>query len=195
MNEEHARVCNSPEWAEYLQTELLPGFLTDVPLGPEMLELGPGPGASTRWLCGRVEHLSVLELDEAAARKLAAEFAGTNVTVHTGDATRLPYPDESFDTVGAFTMLHHVSSADAQNRLFAEALRVLRPGGRLVGSDSLPSDRLHRFHEDDDYLPIEPGTLLTRLQTLGYAQVTVIVDERLKFLARKAATADEGNAA
>ncbi|HET9172318.1 MAG TPA: hypothetical protein VFN97_23025 [Actinospica sp.] len=62
---------------------------------------------------------------------------------------------------------------------------MLRPGGVLVGSDSLPSDRLHHFHTEDVYNPIEPGTLPTRLQTIGFAHVTVILDERLKFIARK----------
>jgi SAM-dependent methyltransferase len=185
VNEEHARVCASPEWAEFVQTELLPGFLGDVPLGADMLELGPGPGATTEWLRHRVERLTAVELEDAAAEKLRTRFAGTNVTVATGDATALTYPDASFDTVGAFTMLHHIPTAAGQNRLLAEALRVLRPGGVLVGSDSLPSERLHHFHADDVYNPIEPGTLVTRLQTLGFAQVTVIVDERLKFTARK----------
>ncbi len=88
-------------------------------------------------------------------------------------------------------MLHHVPTAAAQNRLFAEALRVLRPGGLFVGSDSLPSNDLHEFHADDVYNPIDPGTLLTRLQTLGFAQVTLIVDQGMKFLARKNAVAPE----
>jgi SAM-dependent methyltransferase len=175
-----------------MQTELLPGFLGPVALGPEMLELGPGPGASTEWLRGRVGHLTVLEVDEDAAAKLEVRFAGTNVDVLMGSATtRTAFKDSSFDSVGAFTMLHHVPSISAQNRLFAEALRVLRPGGLLVGSDSLPSDRLHHFHVEDVYNPLDPGTLLTRLQTVGFAHITVIMDTHLKFIARKAADDDE----
>lgn len=186
MNEEHARVCASPEWAEFLQQELLPGFLGSVGLGPEMLEFGPGPGASTEWIRGRVGKLTVLELDGAAAARLETRFAGTNVEVLTGSAAAsTAFADCSFDSVGAFTMLHHVPDAAAQNRLFAEALRVLRPGGLFVGSDSLPSDRLHRFHADDVYHPVDPGTLLTRLHTIGFAHITVIMDTHLKFLARK----------
>ena len=45
MNEEHAALCASPEWASFLQTEVLAPLVTDVDLGQEMLELGPGPGA------------------------------------------------------------------------------------------------------------------------------------------------------
>jgi SAM-dependent methyltransferase len=169
-----------------MQNELLPGLLDGVSIGPELLELGPGPGATTEWLRHRVERLTVLELEEEAAEKLRVRFADAgNVTVANGDATALTYADESFDTVAAFTMLHHVPTAAAQNRLFAEALRVLRPGGLFVGSDSLPSNDLHEIHADDVYNPIDPGTLLTRLQTLGFAQVTLIVDQKMKFLARK----------
>jgi SAM-dependent methyltransferase len=96
------------------------------------------------------------------------------------------YPDRSFDSVASFTMLHHVPTTELQNRILAEALRVLRPGGTLVGSDSLPSDGLHEFHAGDTCHPIEPSALLVRLQTLGFAAVTIAVDEVLMFAARKA---------
>ena len=66
----------------------------------------------------------------------------------------------------------------------AEALRVLRPGGTLVGSDSLASERLRRFHEGDTYNPVEPAALLTRLQTLGFAEISVTVGHTLLFRAR-----------
>lgn len=191
MNENHGRVCGGPEWAEFMQTELLPSFLSDLDLGHDLLELGPGPGASTEWLRKRVGRLVVLELEDEAAQKLAVRFADSNVQVLRGDATAMTFDDESFDSVGAFTMLHHVPTVADQNRLLAEALRVLRPGGVLVGSDGLSSVQGHHFHEEDIYNPIEPGTLLTRLQTLGFREVTIIVDTHLKFIARKAVGAQE----
>jgi len=82
-------------------------------------------------------------------------------------------------------MLHHVPSAALQNRVLAEVLRVLRPGGTLIGLDSLPSTQLHEFHEGDVYNPLEPATLLTRLQTIGFGAVMISVDYGLTFRARK----------
>jgi ubiquinone/menaquinone biosynthesis C-methylase UbiE len=185
MNENHARVCTSPEWAEHIQTEVLPALTGGVDLGDEMLELGPGPGAATEWLRHKVRRLTVVEVDETAADKLADRFAGSNVRVTVGSAAELGYPDGAFDSVGTFTMLHHVPTLALQNKVLAEAFRVLRPGGVLVGSDSLASERLHHLHVDDTYNPIEPASILSRLQTLGFDKITVIVDESLKFIARK----------
>ena len=71
MNENHARVCGGPEWAAFLHTELLPGLVGPLDLGRELLEVGPGPGASTEWLRGRVERLVALELEKEAAERLA----------------------------------------------------------------------------------------------------------------------------
>jgi SAM-dependent methyltransferase len=187
MNENHARVCSSPEWAAHLQTDILPSLTGHAELGEDMLEIGPGPGAATEWLRHRVKRLTVLEIDAAAAETLAKRYEGSNVDVTVGDATRLSWPDGSFDSVGSFTMLHHVPTQALQNEILAEALRVLKPGGFLIASDSMASDGLHHFHEGDTYNPIDPGTVITRLQTLGFGALTVMIDDRLQFVARKPA--------
>jgi SAM-dependent methyltransferase len=191
MNENHAEVCGSPEWAAHIQTEILPSLTQHADLGDEMLEIGPGPGAATAWLCDRVKGLTAVEIDEEAAATLAALYEGSNVEIVVGDATDLGYPDESFDSVGSFTMLHHVPTAALQNKILAEAFRVLRPGGVLLASDSLASNDLHHFHEGDNYNPIEAGTVISRLQTIGFRGLIIMVDDVLRIVAHKPA-GDEG---
>jgi len=185
MNPDHENLCSSPDWAAYLQSEILPAVTAGVALGDQVLEIGPGPGAATAWLRERVASLTALESDAPAAARLAARYPDGNIAIDTGDATQMPYADESFDSVASFTMLHHVPDAAAQYRILAEALRVLRPGGTLVGSDSLASTGLHHFHADDTYNPVDPATMLVWLRALGFGAVTVTVDEVLKFIARK----------
>jgi len=191
MNENHASLCPSPEWAEYIQSEILPALASHADLGAEMLEIGPGPGAATEWLCSRVKQLTALEIDGDAAALLTERLAGRNVEVAVGDATKMAYPDAAFDSVGCFTMLHHVPTQTLQNKIFAEALRVLRPGGVFIGSDSVPSDGLHHFHEGDTYNPVEPGTIVSRLQTIGFARLTIMVSDVLMLVAHKQAEVPE----
>lgn len=185
MNENHAVLCASEEWAEFLETEVLTPLAAAVELGGELLELGPGPGASTRWLRERVDRLVALELDPDAAAKLVGEFEGTNVEVEVGDCTSIPFEDESFDSVASFTMLHHLPTQAQQFAALCEAYRVLRPDGVLIGSDSIASQGLHEFHEGDIYNPIDPPRLLVFLQAAGFARVTLSVGLGLRFTAHK----------
>jgi SAM-dependent methyltransferase len=185
MNENHAILCASREWAEGLESEVLAPLTAGVDLGDEMLELGPGPGAATRWLRHRVKRLVALELDATAATRLADELAGTNVTVKVGDCTRAPFPGASFDSVGTFTMLHHLPTQALQFAALSETFRLLRPGGVLLGADSLASQELHAFHEGDVYNPIDPARLLVFLQAVGYTRMTLTVDSGLRFAAHK----------
>ena len=150
-----------------------------------MLEIGPGPGAATEWLRSRVRKLTAIEVDEAAAALLATRYADANVEIVTGSATELSYPEACFDSVGCFTMLHHVPTLALQNKILAEACRVLRPGGVLLGSDSLGSSDLHHFHADDTYNPVDPASVLSRLQTVGFGNITVILKDVLMFIAAK----------
>lgn len=185
MNENHAQLCPSPGWAAHLQDEVLPFLVSIASLGETMLELGPGPGAATQWLHPRVRRLIAVERDELAAERLSERFAGTNVEVVTGDATDLELATASFDSVGSFTMLHHVTSFSGQHRLLLEAYRVLKPGGFFLGSDSQASNGLHHFHQGDDYNPIDPAAFLTQLRAVGFEQLTLVVDGNMKFVARK----------
>ena len=185
MNENHAKLMPSPEWAAHIHDEVLPLATDGVSLGPDVLEIGPGPGAATAWLAGRVARLTAVESEAAAAAALGARFP--SVTVLHGDAANLPYSEASFDTVVSCTMLHHVPTRTLQDRVLTEAFRVLRPGGAFLGSDSLPSDGLHAFHEGDVYNPVEPAAFLTRLQTIGFETITLRVGHNLIFTARKSA--------
>jgi ubiquinone/menaquinone biosynthesis C-methylase UbiE len=186
MNENHAKLMPSPEWASHIQQDVLPKATAGVDLGPELLELGPGPGAATDWLRHRVKRLVAVEFEADAVALLADRFASDGkVEIVEGDASALGYPDESFDTVVTCTMLHHIPTRALQDKVLAEAFRVLRPGGAFIGSDSLPSDRLHRFHEGDTYNPVEPAAFLIRLQTTGFTTITLHVGHNLIFTARK----------
>ena len=185
MNQNHANLLGTAEWAAHLHDDVLPVVTSGTCLGEDLLEIGPGPGAATEWLRHRVARLVAVELDAAAAAALRQRFPDANVTVVVGDATALDFPGGSFDSVGMFTMLHHVPTRAMQDTMLSEALRVLRPGGTLVGSDSLASDQLHHFHEGDTYNPVEPAALLTRLQTLGFAEITIMVSDIVMFRARK----------
>ena len=185
MNTAHDELCSSPEWAAYLRDEILERLLAEVELGANMLELGPGPGAATEVLRARVRHLSVLELDGAAARELEARFAGANVTVLVGDCASPDLANESFDSIGSFTMLHHIPTPAMQRAVLGEAFRVLRPGGVFIGSDSIASNELHQFHADDTYNPVDPNWLLIQLLTVGFRPVSLRVGDEVTFVAYK----------
>ncbi|MGI9184940.1 MAG: class I SAM-dependent methyltransferase [Solirubrobacteraceae bacterium] len=173
MNKIHNLICASDKWARRVRHELIPWGLQDIDLGDDVLELGPGFGATTRLLVDRVPRLTVLELDEGYCRRLRAEF-GDRVTVIQGDATALPFPEGSFSAVICFTMLHHLDPAPLQDRAFAEVSRVLRPGGRFAGTDSLGVGRLFKLiHLGDQLALIDPAGMPSRLTAAGLSSPRV----------------------
>lgn len=186
MNLLHRRYCRSPEWGSLVRHQLVPWVLDGVELGPHALELGPGPGLTTDQLRQRTGHLSAIEVDARDAASLAARLSGTNVTVVRGDAADLPFGDGRFSAVVAMTMLHHVPSPAAQDRLFAESHRVLEPGGYLCGCDSRPNLRWRALHVADTATVLDPLTLPARLSAAGFTDVVVeTTPRRLRFRARR----------
>lgn len=181
MNLIHRRLCNSRTWARSVSDQLLPWALDGADLGDEVLEVGPGFGATTRVLAHRLGRLTALEVDEASAMRLSGEFDEAVKIVH-GDGTQMPFDGGSFSGVVCFTMLHHVPTPELQDRLLAESVRVLRPGGVFAGSDSRVSTRIRVIHIGDTLVPVDPQTLPARLERAGLRDVQVDTSEhRVRF--------------
>jgi SAM-dependent methyltransferase len=107
----------------------------DARPGERLLEVGPGTGYYTldlaEWVGpeGAVEIFDLQQemLDHTVRR--AAERGLANVVPTRGDATGLPYEDDTFDGALLVAVLGEIPEPDAALR---ELRRVLRPGGRLV---------------------------------------------------------------
>jgi SAM-dependent methyltransferase len=178
MNVIHRRICRSDAWSERMHGSVLPWATTDVDLGGDVLEIGPGYGVTTRWLAPRTGSLTAVEVDGTMAADLAREFGESGVDVRHGDGAELPFADGSFDAVVCFTMLHHVPTPQLQDRLFAEAARVLRPAGTFAGIDSLVTLRFRMIHIGDTMTAVAPAGLPDRLRTAGLATPDTEVGER-----------------
>lgn len=172
MNLCHRLCCSSDRWAREVEHHMLPTVLADVELGDKTLEIGPGYGAFLRVLIDKTPDLSAVEIDASMAQRLQSLY-GDRARIINGDGTDTGLPANEFSSVLSFTMLHHVPTAELQDRLFAEAFRVLRPGGIFVGSDSVPSLKLRILHFRDTYNPVPPETLPDRLRAAGFQDVVV----------------------
>src|SRR5213592_2358184 len=104
MNEAH-RKCGSDEWREAIRDSIVPWALGDVDLGDDVLEVGPGYGATTDVLAESVPKLTAVEIDEELATMLKDRFAANDaVSSVKGDATALEFPDGRFSGAASFTM-------------------------------------------------------------------------------------------
>ena len=126
-------------WARLLDDLRLTG-------AEQVLDLGCGRGAllilAARHLTtGRATGVDLWRADQsgnsAAATRRNAVAAGVadRVELHTADITGLPLPDDSVDLVISNVVVHNLRTAERRNRALDEAVRVLRPGGRLLIAD------------------------------------------------------------
>jgi ubiquinone/menaquinone biosynthesis C-methylase UbiE len=96
--------------------------------GGRVLEVGCGIGVDSIQLARCGFEVTAVDLTESAIRlaKGFAERRGVGIEFVVGNAEGLDFPDESFDVVYSFGVLHHTPDIDAA---VSEVRRVLRPGG------------------------------------------------------------------
>jgi SAM-dependent methyltransferase len=133
------RVGKFAVWDEILDELRLQGDET-------LLDLGCGRGAvllaaAKRLPRGRAIGIDLWRADQTdnspSATMANAELEGVadRIEVRTADMTALPFADESFDVVVSSLAIHNIPSRDGRRLALIEAVRVLRPGGRLAVAD------------------------------------------------------------
>src|SRR5262245_19133771 len=127
-------------WAELLDQLNLRG-------DERVLDLGCGRGAvllmaAQRLTTGRAVGVDLWQsVDqsgnsaEATRRNAVAEGVSERVELHTGDMTALPFEDGRFDVLVSSLAIHKSRGDAGRARAILEAVRVLRPGGRLLIAD------------------------------------------------------------
>lgn len=175
MNAAEHLICSSSLWRYFTRHQLLPWVLSGSRLGDHLLELGAGYGAATPYLKTRVPNVTSLEYDHKSSVKLKSQNGGAAAFTVRGDAAYLPFACQTFSSVLAILVLHHLKSTQLQDQMFAEAFRVLRSGGVFVAFE-IPDSWFHRVgHIRSTFTPVSPSSVFPRLNTAGFSKVTLDV--------------------
>jgi SAM-dependent methyltransferase len=127
-------------WAELLDQLELRG-------DERILDMGCGRGAVLLMAARRLTTGRAVGVDlwrrvdqsgnsaEAARRNAVAEGVADRVELHTGDMRALPFENDSFDVIVSSLAIHNIPGRAGREKAIDEAVRVLRPGGRLLIAD------------------------------------------------------------
>jgi len=127
-------------WAELLDSLPFEG-------DERVLDMGCGRGAVLGMVAKLVPRGRAVGLDlwrsqdqsgnspEAAWRNLDLEGVRNRCELQTGDMGAMPFPDCAFDLVVSSLAIHNIKSSQGRLQAIDEAVRVLRPGGRLLIAD------------------------------------------------------------
>src|SRR5437764_9383875 len=104
--------------------------------GLRILDVGCGRGDALRQMLeygADPELLAGIDLLDENVKQ--ARHRSPHLQIICGSASRLPFPDSSFDLVLQFTLFTSILNHEVKQAIAAEMLRVLAPGGRILWYD------------------------------------------------------------
>jgi ubiquinone/menaquinone biosynthesis C-methylase UbiE len=114
--------------------------LFSLPSGASVLDIGSASGQNSMDLKKLGYKVTAIEIDPELVKAFKSNPDSAGIDIHLGDATKMPFPDNSFDGAIILEVIEHIKDTEA---LLHEIGRVLKPGGRLcVG---VPTGYTERF--------------------------------------------------
>jgi len=145
----------------------------------DVADLGCGEGYLTIETARWAKSVVAVDRSEAVlerARDLARRRRVNNITWKKGDLAKLPLKDATVDVTLFSQALHHAARPD---RAMAEAVRILRPGGRVLVLDLREHEEAWvRERLGDEHLGFTDEELGRLLEEAGLEQVRVNVGAR-----------------
>lgn len=137
--------------------------------GKRVLEIGVGQGTDLAQFGEAGAHCFGVDITDNHLELTARNFAarGLSVDLRKADATKLPFPDDHFDCVYSFGVLHHIPEID---RVVAEIRRVLKPNGSVRIALYYKWSAVHLF------CLLGLGLVTGRLFRLGYDGVLATIE-------------------
>jgi SAM-dependent methyltransferase len=173
MNRLEHFFCSTSLWQRMTHQFLLPWMFSGARLGDHVLEIGAGYGPATGKLLQLAPQVTSLEYDPESLRRLKENYREENLTALCGDATRLPFADQSFSSAVAILVLHHLNNRELQDCMFAEVHRVLRPGGSFFAAEITDGWLNRAVHYKSTFTPVAPASAFARLTAAGFSRVSV----------------------
>jgi arsenite methyltransferase len=162
-----------------------PTALAHLLEGETVLDLGSGAGFDCFLASkevgpqGRVIGVDMTPDMIERARRAAAAGGYENVEFRLGEIEALPVPDNSVDAVISNCVLN---LSPARDRVFAEVIRILKPGGRIMISDLISAQPTPQFLlESTDALvgclPVQEDEYLGDLRKAGLTDVEIVEEK------------------
>lgn len=133
--DEASRLTGIGGQLELLRTrELMRRFLPNPPA--TIIDVGGGAGIHAFWLAEQGFNVTLIDAVShhiETAKKNAQERPNVPLRMEVGDARSLNVDDSASDAVLLFGPLYHLTSREDRVKCIAEARRVLRPGGIVMG--------------------------------------------------------------
>jgi ubiquinone/menaquinone biosynthesis C-methylase UbiE len=148
MSQFEVAFCRSAPWRSFTRRVVLPWALQGFAPEGEVLEIGAGSGAMAEQLLlsfASVKVLTATDYDQKMVDTIAARLAPfrDRGAARQADATALPFDDDTFDVALSWIMLHHTVEWE---KALSELMRVVHPGGHVVGYDLVSAGPLQRLH-------------------------------------------------
>lgn len=176
---EYAEVFNGEHEKKPMDQEVLRRFAWAIYDQGPVLDLGCGPGQTTRYLKDLGVDISGMDLSEKLLQQARTIHPG--ITFRKGDILDLDLTDDSIAGVVSFYTICHFTTQQVK-KAFNEAFRVLRPGGLFLLTYHLGDETIHvkEFlgkEIDIDFMLFPTDFIRGCLDDSGFKEIEIIERE------------------